>query len=299
MGMNEAVKTLRENPSIRRIAIPAYKKMTSLMVFGKGPRVLVNSLPKAGTHLLTSLLRGLPRMTHSGRHFVLDDFRMEVDRPSIWGDVPVVDWDRLGRDLARLNRGQFLTSHCPAVPTLLRILDGLDYKVLFIVRDPRDVVVSSALYISRLQRHIMHARYKQLFHSDEERIMGTITGFPPDSGGRGAESIGSKLSRYMPWLDSPLVQSCRFESLVGPAGGGSVVDQIAEVRRVVEYLDLRMSSSEISSLSDRVWTRGSPTFRRGLIGDWRNHFTDEHKTAFKEIAGEHLIALGYENDLDW
>ena len=39
--------------------------------------------------------------------------------------------------------------------------------------------------------------------------------------------------------------------------------------------------------------------RKGTRGDWRHHFGDEHIRAFKEIAGDMLILLGYEKDLDW
>jgi len=43
----------------------------------------------------------------------------------------------------------------------------------------------------------------------------------------------------------------------------------------------------------------SPTFRGGRVGDWRNHFTDEHKTLFKSLAGDTLIRLGYETSHNW
>jgi len=39
--------------------------------------------------------------------------------------------------------------------------------------------------------------------------------------------------------------------------------------------------------------------RKGIVGDWRNFFSDKHKEIFKEIAGETLIKLGYEKNLDW
>ena len=50
-------------------------------------------------------------------------------------------------------------------------------------------------------------------------------------------------------------------------------------------------------------TRGQedPTsfFRKGIAGDWRNVFTEEDKVLFKKEAGDLLIKLGYEEDLDW
>ena len=35
-------------------------------------------------------------------------------------------------------------------------------------------------------------------------------------------------------------------------------------------------------------------FRKGIIGDWQNYFTEEHSRIFSELAGDLLIKLGYE-----
>ena len=43
----------------------------------------------------------------------------------------------------------------------------------------------------------------------------------------------------------------------------------------------------------------SPTFRSGKTGEWKKHFTDEHKAIFKEIAGDLLVRLGYEKNNNW
>jgi hypothetical protein len=39
--------------------------------------------------------------------------------------------------------------------------------------------------------------------------------------------------------------------------------------------------------------------RKGVAGDWRNHFTDKVAKAFKEQYGELLVATGYETDDRW
>lgn len=39
--------------------------------------------------------------------------------------------------------------------------------------------------------------------------------------------------------------------------------------------------------------------RKGVAGDWINHFDEADKTVFKEIAGDLLIRLGYEQDNSW
>lgn len=39
--------------------------------------------------------------------------------------------------------------------------------------------------------------------------------------------------------------------------------------------------------------------RKGIVGDWRNHFTDRVKDAFKQRFGDVLIKTGYEQNMDW
>ena len=45
----------------------------------------------------------------------------------------------------------------------------------------------------------------------------------------------------------------------------------------------------------------SPTAkaRKGIVGDWKSHFTSRDGNRFNEIAGEALIKMGYETDQRW
>jgi hypothetical protein len=40
-------------------------------------------------------------------------------------------------------------------------------------------------------------------------------------------------------------------------------------------------------------------YRKGIAGDWENHFTEDDKKIFKDIAGDLLIKLGYAKDYNW
>ncbi len=39
--------------------------------------------------------------------------------------------------------------------------------------------------------------------------------------------------------------------------------------------------------------------RKGVAGDWKNHFGDAERAVFKDVAGDELISLGYEQDGAW
>jgi Sulfotransferase domain len=59
------------------------------------------------------------------------------------------------------------------------------------------------------------------------------------------------------------------------------------------------SFEKLSKGRERGQEDPSSFYRKGIAGDWKNHFTEEDRRAFKEEAGELLIRLGYEEDLDW
>lgn len=46
-------------------------------------------------------------------------------------------------------------------------------------------------------------------------------------------------------------------------------------------------------------TDASSFMRKGIVGDWQNHFDRDAAEAFDRYAGDLLIRLGYENNRDW
>ncbi|MGH2752013.1 MAG: sulfotransferase domain-containing protein [Actinomycetota bacterium] len=264
---------------------------------GPPPRVFLNSVPKAGTHLLMELVRNLPRMMFSGRHHALRDFSIEPGSPP--EHVPAIDLDAFGRVLEKVRNGQFMTAHFPYRQDVELMLEQRGFSSLLILRDPRDVAVSHALYVSGTERHWLHRRYTEILLTPEERLMASITGFPDDEISNGLESIGQRFDQYLGWHTSPNVLVCRFEALVGSPGGGSREEAMRAVRAVAEHLERPLSKEESERMARRNWSQSTATFRRGQIGDWRNHFNEDHREAFKQVAGEVLIRLGYERDLSW
>ena len=55
----------------------------------------------------------------------------------------------------------------------------------------------------------------------------------------------------------------------------------------------------VRTLSEGINPEISPTYRSGKVGGWRSVFTDIHKRLFKDITGDLLIRLEYEQDADW
>ncbi len=75
--------------------------------------------------------------------------------------------------------------------------------------------------------------------------------------------------------------------------------QAEAIRRIAEFVGRPLPNAELADVALRTWSSGSSTFRIGRIGRWREVFTPAHRERFKEVANDHLIALGYEPDGDW
>lgn len=253
-----------------------------------GSKVIVNSMPKAGTHLLTRVLELLPVFVPRWTYHALVNKDQSQNQ-------------KLYQKIFKIRQGQYVSGHLQWHQELVDVLNEANIKTLFIMRDLRDIAFSNAYYLTyRYQSHSLHSYFNSL-NSDDERLMASIVGVSEKFLERGlrSPSIGENAASYLPWLQEENCLSVRFEDLVGSSGGGQDNKQIETIRAITNYLNVDVSEEQIIQIAKKVFYKKSNTFRKGQIGDWRNHFTDEHKQAFKEVCGDILIKMGYADGYDW
>jgi hypothetical protein len=170
-------------------------------------------------------------------------------------------------------------------------------KMLLILRDPRDVVVSHARYVTTTPDHFLYEEYQAL--SEPGRLMRSITGLDrTDSQGPKLLAIHDRCTSVLPWTEQEYSYTTYFEKIVGPEGGGTRDAQVGELRSIARHLGVRCSPPDVEQLAKQIFG-GTSTFRKGAIGSWRLRFSLEHRRVFKELAGHVLIDMGYEQDLHW
>jgi hypothetical protein len=152
-----------------------------------------------------------------------------------------------------------------------------NFKVVFIIRDPRDQLVSHVYYIYKRRQ----PGYKMNFNDLLTHLIKNVKNF---------------YSVYLPWKNSPVCYTTTFEKLVGPNGGGNYNAQRNEITNIAKHLNL--NQNKISEVQNKLFG-GTQTFREGKIGSWRKHFTSQHKKLFKQFAGDLVIKLGYEKNNNW
>lgn len=248
-----------------------------------GKKIFANSIPKAGTNLLKSLFHNTPD--------VVGQWTYQLDQSC--SNIP--------RQLATVRKGQVVCAHLPWSVKLNNSLKKSGLLNFLIVRDLRDIAVSNAFYILEKDKdHRLHSYFNNLPSFDEclsASILG-IKGYLLKDG-VDSKSIGEHFNSYLPWLDEPDCLVVRFEDLIGAKGGGCDIKQKEVVGLIMEHMNISVDDNGISKLANTTFSSSARTFRKGMIGDWRNHFTEKHTLEFKEVAGEALIKMGYENSHDW
>jgi hypothetical protein len=163
-----------------------------------------------------------------------------------------------------------------------------------VIRDPRDTAVSwyFSLMFSHTTRNANVAEARPILQklSKDDGLAVVI-----------ASHLRLAVWIQRTWLESG-VKVFRYEELRQR--------QHETFNELFDYCKLALSERkrrrivEKNSFERKTWWRfGRESkrshLRKGVAGDWKNHFTDRHKQLFKAHYGDILIQAGYEKDNDW
>jgi hypothetical protein len=252
------------------------------------PILLGISFPKSGTHLLDQILLGFAKVAPFARR--VHSFYAEYEGESGRKRAPeqALAW------LDSLRPLDAASAHLFARTEAVTRVTSSAFAPYFIFRDPRDVVVSHVFYVTDMEaRHIHHDYYASLPDFDA-RLKTSILG-RPDADVEFLD-IAARFAPYLGWLGCPEVLTLHFEDLIH--------DRAATLNRILDHLLVRAPIRTpreliLDALESSINPSKSPTFRSGKTGEWKKHFTEEHKKIFKDVAGGLLVKLGYEKNNDW
>ena len=252
------------------------------------PVLLGISFPKSGTHLLDQILLGFANVAPYAKR--VHSFYAEYEGESGKKRDPqqALDW------LDSLRPRDVASAHLFARPEAIDRVCTPKFAPYFIFRDPRDVVVSHVFYVTDMEARHVHHDYYQSLPDFDARLKVSILG-RPDAGVE-FPNIAERFAPYLGWLDKKEVLTIHFEDLIH--------DRAATLTSIMDHLLSRVPLQTprqliLDSMESSINPTKSPTFRSGKTGEWKKHFTDEHKRIFKEVAGDLLVRLGYEKDDGW
>ena len=250
-------------------------------------RIVVNSWPKAGTHLLLELIRHI-----LGDGLWMDD--RDVKSPG--GDAGFLTG--VDARIATHTSGFAVKGHFPWSQEIEAGLQDRGFRVLMIVRDLRDVACSTLRWMRDLSPDWPASQSLLALDNDHDRLSRIISGltnehpFDRDSGIDWSAPLPARYARLTDWaerLDPRAV--LRYEDLLGANGEAT---QRTTIARALEILQVSADGATIDRLASAVFNPGAVTFHTGSSGGWTSAFSSDHRRLFVELGGDEVNArFGY------
>lgn len=267
---------------------------------GASRRVFFTSVPKSGKNVLYSFFehlgyaRGDARVEaacpgllaracrHAGltRHPRLDPRGREQQAAGR------ADWRAFTGHLRGLPEPAVLGQHVPHAAPLARGLARSGARLVFLYRNPRDVLTSLANYV-RVQGKPRDLAARLGGLPAEEVLVRLLSGDGPHL------PFATWLLGFHGWLSAPGVLALRFEDVIGPRGRGDAARQREALGRLAAHAGFAGPAGQLDRAVDRAFNPGAGTFFKGQIGLWRDHFTPRVEEAFARLAPGVLARFGY------
>lgn len=171
--------------------------------------------------------------------------------------------------------------HIRYLPEYYDAAMAMPTKIIFNVRDPRDIVVAEYENILHLKKTADVGWLNIIDGKTNKRIMDTddpIAHLIYIAGGRWRQWLG--------WAKQENVLVIKYRELRGEP-------RIA-CEKIIEFLG-GTHCTHIDTMIKRSYPNDrTPTFRKGLVGEWQERFTEKHKRLARLCLREAIETLGYE-----
>lgn len=265
-------------------AIGRWKRLS----FDEAPPIFGNSKPKSGSHLLLQILNGFTQIMPY-KYVEAEPVRTITKDGRRRTEAEIL------ADLKATPRGLISWGYVEATPEIAAFLTQGGRVNYFIYRDPRDLLVSQVFFATEMhEEHGMHAYYNSL-PDINARLKVAITGI--DEAGLKMVSVKQRFEGVFQWLEQKNVMCMRFEDLIKDRDA-TLNAMLDEVEKTGYQIPVPRAQA-LTALGESIQPAKSRTFRAGKTGSWHEFFTSEHKKLFKEVAGDLVVRLGYEQSNDW
>lgn len=267
---------MRKGQAIGRRLPRAYcRLLASKADFAARPPIIVNSLPKSGTHLLMQLISSVPGYTNYGT-FIATTPSLTMKRRK---DAS------LASSIMRLAPGEICGAHLYWSEEVQAAIRRRGAISLFIYRDPRDVFWSEMQYLLRMNRWHRAGRFGRRISDSDKRFDFFLHGLE----GRTAfewPSLVGRVEPYLGWLDDLSTFRCRYEDFLEPANRAAVLFNLADF--VLSRASSGRATSEEMAADFEAAIRPSEshTFRKGGRREWSAYLSDAQVSALEiEVQG--------------
>ncbi|MEM1446098.1 MAG: hypothetical protein AAGF84_08590 [Planctomycetota bacterium] len=252
--------------------------------------VLGNSLPKSGTHMLNKTVEHLGVWANTRLHVNINGYRINDPDSQGLHECPAA------RVVPRLRAGYAYTAHLaydPDVDAYLQSDGGQFLRHVFMVRDPRDLIVSwmrYATYSKTFASHgpflPVHEHLRDYFDNDGDRLVYAIE-----------ERAKFPYRNYTGWMDSPVTRVVQFEELHDGLEGAGQGELRPGLGGLLEFLRIDPEDVDLKALHDNVYGQSITSMRdKFKPSSFRDSFEDRHYELIDNDHWRHAVtSFGY----DW
>jgi len=259
-----------------------------------GPRLYLNGFPKSGTHILVTMAVGMLKKV-SREHNWLGNLTGQSFKAEI------ANVDKVLKVINAWDASVFLKGHMAYDPKIAEAFVENSVAKAFIFRDFRDVAVSAAYHAQRENGVFPEKEFYQDLPFDEclKRII---------TGDEIIDGVMDRWELFAPWLEEDWVLKLCFEDYIEHRQEviGLFIRYVYGKTARYQGLNVTLDKDDYETMVDHIASITdrspdiSPTYRKAQSGQWKSHFTEEHKELFKETDKNNwLMRLGYAEDRDW
>ena len=244
-------------------------------------RLLITSYQKSGTHQIMPIFMDIMNIQDKCH------YAEEALLPYLGHDKKV-DYGLEGiretaHDLATFQDRAF--GHICYRPEYVEALQSQPTKVLFNIRDPRDIIVAEYKRMEWYYEMFGHHDVPPLWDWEDKRTGNRI--FLNDDTITDLIHFASlRWPYWLGWLEHDWVLPVRYEGLR--------LHSLETCQKIHEWLIPEVFVVEPDEMVKRARPRtNTQTFRRGIPGEWILTFEDHHVKLAKKLLGDIIKELGY------
>lgn len=233
-----------------------------------GQRVLINSIPKSGTNLIEEALHYFPYM------------RGKVQRTLL----PSMDESFTNMKVGQIKRGQCVPAHLYFSDSLIDVLKSNNTKVIFIVRDLRDSLLSHINYLEKIDFTHSHAKIFHKCSNLDDKLEIYLHGT------NGFQAWSDFIRQYRGWMSpNSNVLVVRFEDLIDVKNRPDLCAKT--VREIANFLEIKNVNAEY--IIAKMINENGLTYNSPGINKWKKAFTKEQIDTINKNLSEELKFFGY------
>lgn len=245
---------------------------TAILGMTKGPKVIINSIPKSGTNLIQEMLHNFPLL----RGVITRTLTSKMDE------------NLLTCKFRRIKKGQCIPAHLFYDKKLENIMIDKDIRMILVVRDFRDAILSHINYIDNIDvDHPHHLLFSGLSSLDD-KIDICLKGAPES----GFTAWGDLVHGFRGWLASSRVLMVRFEDIIGRQSHDEPDKRRASIIKIAEFLDLR--GVNIDFIVSKMYDKRGLTFHSPSSGKWKIILSAPQANKITSCLASELSFFGYD-----